>query len=564
MQSENRNCQSCKKDFVIEPNDFGFYEKVKVPPPTFCPECRYIKRLLNRNEWSLNKRTCDLCKKNIISIYRDDVIFPVYCHECWWSDKWEASTFGRDFDFSRPFFEQFKDLHDVVPHVALVGSNNENCEYSNQLQNNKDCYMVSATNGSEKCMYGNWYQEDCYFCSDCYMVEKFEYSYECMSSARCSKSSYLKDCSNCVSCYFSEDCRGCNNCFGCVNLRNKSNCWFNKQLSPEEYQNKLKSFLWNHENIEWAKKEIKKLSLSLPKKYYHGSNNVNFSGDYLENTANTKESFNCRRNKDTAYLQDAWEAEDCRDITEILSNELSYQIQGCAFIRNSISIRSSFHMSDSYYCDMCNTLSECFGCMGLRQKEYCILNKKYSKEEYFVLKEKIIEHMKKTGEWGEFFDPKIIAPFAYNESVAYDYFPLSKDEALKAGYAWYDRPERNYQITMETAQIPKTINETTDDILGQIIKCSSQNNSTVNISPNCSTAFRIVNLELSFYRATGMPIPQKCPACRREERFAIRNPRELWHRQCMNNGCKNEFETSYAPERPEIIYCEQCYQKEVY
>ncbi len=28
--------------------------------------------------------------------------------------------------------------------------------------------------------------------------------------------------------------------------------------------------------------------------------------------------------------------------------------------------------------------------------------------------------------------------------------------------------------------------------------------------------------------------------------------------------CPNEFETSYAPDRPEIIYCEKCYQQEVY
>ncbi|MBI4119570.1 MAG: hypothetical protein HY456_01835 [Parcubacteria group bacterium] len=27
--------------------------------------------------------------------------------------------------------------------------------------------------------------------------------------------------------------------------------------------------------------------------------------------------------------------------------------------------------------------------------------------------------------------------------------------------------------------------------------------------------------------------------------------------------CPNEFETSYAPERSEIVYCEQCYNAEV-
>lgn len=561
--NENRICQNCQQNFAIQVNDGLFYEKIGVPKPVFCSECRYIKRLINRNEWSLYRRNCDLCHKGIVSIYRADATFPVYCHECWWGDGWDALSYAQDFDFSKTFSENFKLLHDTVPHVALVGSNNVNCEYSNQCQNNRDCYMVSAANGSEKCMYGNWFQGDCYFSMDCYMVEKFEYSYECMSSARCSKCAYLDNCTDCVSCYFSVDLRGCTDCFGCVNLRNKSNCWFNEQLSKEEYKKRLSEFVWSHENILKTRNELQNLSIKLPKKYYHGSNNMNFSGDYLENTANTQNAFNSRRSKDTAYLQDAWEATDSMDLTEILSNELSYQIQGCAYIRNSITMRSSFHMTDSYYCDMCNTLSNCFGCMGMRTNEYCILNKKYTKEEYLLLKEKIIAHMKNTGEWGEFFDPKIIAPFAYNECVAYDYFPLTKSQALAKGYAWYDRPAREYPVTMQPNDVPKTIAETLDTILKEIIQCDSQNNPADEISPNCTTAFRVVQMELDFYRATGIPIPHKCPSCRREARFKARNPRNLWKRNCMKDGCNNEFETSYAPERPEIIYCESCYQKEV-
>lgn len=559
---ETQICQNCKNNFIIEDDDFLFYEKVGVQAPTICPECRYIKRLINRNEWSLHRRECDLCKEKIISIYRADVPFPVYCHECWWSDRWDALSYARDIDFSKTFFEQFLELHNSVPHVALVGSNNVNCEYSNQCQNNRDCYMVSAANGSEKCMYGNWFQGDCYFCADCYMVEKFEYSYQCLSSGRCSKCAYLQNCFDCVSCYFSTDLRGCTDCFGCVNLRNKSYCWFNEQLTKEDYKKKLDEFTWSHENIEWVQKELGNFSIKFPKKYYHGSNNVNFSGDYLENTANTKDGYNCRRNKDTAYLQDAWEANDCRDLTEILSNELSYQIQGCAYIRNSISMRSSFHMTDSYYCDMCNTLNNCFGCMGLRTNEYCILNKKYSKEEYLHIKEKLVEHMKDTGEWGEFFDPNIISPFKYNESVAYDYFPLTKEEAISKGYDWYDRPPREYAITMKTSDIPRTISDAGDSILKEIIECDSQHDNKDKY-PLCATAFRVVQIELDFYRATGMPIPKKCPACRRQDRFALRNPRKLWHRSCMKEECQNEFETSYSPDRPEIIYCESCYQQEV-
>ena len=48
------------------------------------------------------------------------------------------------------------------------------------------------------------------------------------------------------------------------------------------------------------------------------------------------------------------------------------------------------------------------------------------------------------------------------------------------------------------------------------------------------------------------------------ELYKERGPVKLWHRKCMNKGCNNEFETSYAPERPEIVYCESCYNQEVY
>ena len=104
MLTETKTCQNYKDDFVIEPDDFGFYEKIKVPPPTFCPECRYIRRLLDRNEYNLYKRKCDATGKMVISIYRPDAPFPVYEQEYWKSDKFDATEYGREFDFNRPFF----------------------------------------------------------------------------------------------------------------------------------------------------------------------------------------------------------------------------------------------------------------------------------------------------------------------------------------------------------------------------------------------------------------------------------------------------------------------------
>src|SRR3989344_4901544 len=78
MQSETRICQNCKKDFIIELDDFGFYEKIKVPPPTFCPECRFQRRLMFRNEYHLYKRKCELCKKTTLSTFSPDKQYIVF------------------------------------------------------------------------------------------------------------------------------------------------------------------------------------------------------------------------------------------------------------------------------------------------------------------------------------------------------------------------------------------------------------------------------------------------------------------------------------------------------
>jgi hypothetical protein len=564
-QSEKRICQNCKNDFTIEPDDFLFYEKIKVPPPTFCPECRYIRRLLDRNEYNLYKRKCDATGEDIISIYRPNALFPVYKQDYWKSDVFDAMKYGRDFDFSLPFFNQYEDLRRVVPHLAMVNSSSVNSEYTNQSQDNKDCYMLVTSGENEKCMYGSWCQ-NCYFLSDCYMARKSEFCYGCINITKCSRCSWSYDCSDCVDVSFSSDCRGCTDCFGCVGLRSKQYYYFNKNIGKEEYEKKVKNVVWGRSLIKSVQDKFFELRASLPVKFYHGSQVQESTGDYIENSQNMKDSFNCRDNKDTAYMQDAWDhSEDCRDCTEIIKGQLSYEIQGVESPHRSIVIRSGFNtITDSYYCDMCFNIRECFGCFGLKQKQFCIFNKQYTKEEYFILKEKIIDHMRKTKEWGEYF-PSSISPFSYNESMAQDYFPLTKEEALRKGYSWYDREPRDYGITILSDDLPETFNETKEDILNEVLQCSSQNSKEEKEKYTlCTTAFKITSLELVLYKMLNLPIPNKCFPCRRQDRFKLRNPRKLCHRTCMKPGCTNEFETSYSPDRPEIVYCESCYQQEVY
>ncbi len=156
MKVEIKTCQNCKKDFVIESDDFGFYEKIKVPSPTFCPECRSQRRFSWRNDTSLYNRICSLCKKSVVTIYSSESGINIYCNKCWWGDNWDPFKYGKDYDFSRPFFEQFKELLIKVPHLALVNDNgiaSVNCEYTHDFSFAKNCYMVFIAWKIENVMY---------------------------------------------------------------------------------------------------------------------------------------------------------------------------------------------------------------------------------------------------------------------------------------------------------------------------------------------------------------------------------------------------------------------------
>jgi hypothetical protein len=191
------------------------------------------------------------------------------------------------------------------------------------------------------------------------------------------------------------------------------------------------------------------------------------------------------------------------------------------------------------------------------------MNKQYTEEEYEKLVPRIMEHMRKTpyqspdgsgtgqaGEWGLFFDPRL-SPFGYNESLAHEYFPLTQKETEVRGWKWHDDSEPQEQYLGPDYIVPEEIADIPDDITKHILRCS------VTGKP-----YKIIPQELKFYREMGIPIPRKCPDQRHLERMALRNPRKLWKRNCAK--CREEIQTTYAPERPEIVYCEECYLATVY
>ena len=581
MQSETRKCQNCKKDFTIEPDDFGFYEKIKVPPPTFCPECRLQRRLAWRNEKSLYHRECGLCKKKILSIYSEDLKNIVYCANCWWGDNWDAGDHEMDIDFSKPFIAQLLELFHKVPAINLFAFLMINSEYCNMANDMRNCYLLHDGTFDENVSYGSgvFHTKDS---RDLTMVRKCELCYELVTCINCYKTIFSQNCEDCVDVYFSHSLRGCNNCFGCVNLHKKSYHIWNEPYTKDEYELKLKFFgLDSHENVIALKEKAKEFWKKFPKKYYFGVHNVNITGDYLENSKNSKVCFGAANLEDSKFcsfvsngpVKNTYDFTHYGDNIELI-NECLQSGRGIYNVKCGWGVWND--SKNVHYTITAPGVSDVFGCVGLKKKQYCILNKQYTKEEYEELVPKIIKHMNdmpyvdKKGriyKCGEFF-PAELSPFGYNETTAQEYFPLNKEETLTNGYNWREPQKRNYEITKDGKDVPGSIKEIPDSILDEVIACEHKGK----CEEDCITAFKILPEDLKFYRRMNLPLPRLCPNCRRYQRLKQRNPLKLWHRQCMcgkkhphhSGKCEVEFETSYAPERPEIIYCEKCYQQEVY
>lgn len=574
MYTETRICQNCHNTFALYPEDFAFLEKIstatiKFPPPTFCPDCRMQRRMLWRNERSLFSRECDLCRKKMIAMYPAGTPFPVYCHDCWWNGDWDPTSHGRDYDFSRPFFSQFKDLVGGVPRMALEAYQNTNSPFTTYTWFCKNVYLSSSTMYAENIFNSpvSWYSTDVY---DSYQMHHGSRSYESVNTRKGANIIFCVESNDCLDSVFLYDCRNCSHCFMSANLRNKSYVFRGQELSKEEYEQAMKSVdLSSREVIEKLKEEFASLKAQAIHRFAVMANTVNSSGN---NLARAKNAFCCFTSEDiedvrysaqTIKIKDGMDLYGCGDVGELIYEGVNVGYQETRSYFNANSFEGN---NNVWYSDFCRqNCQELFGCNGLRKKQYCILNKQYSKEAFEALREKIVKHMDempytdalgRVYKFGEFF-PAELAPFAYNNTIAQSYFPLSAEEEGRAGFTWRVPDPPAYKVTLEGKDLPDKLGDTPNNILEQIISCSHSGL----CKHQCSTAFRFTKDELDFHYSIGVALPDKCLSCRFEERLIHRLPIKLWARQCSK--CGKEIETPYSPDKSDIVYCESCYQQEI-
>jgi hypothetical protein len=555
---ENKVCKKCNSSFEITDKDLEFYKKISptfnwkkylIPPPMLCPDCRQQRRLSFKNDRKIYKRTCDASWKQIISIYSPEKKYKIYEQKIWWSDSWSPLNYSKEIDFKKLVFEQFNQLMKEVPVPSLANINCENCDYSHALVDSKNSYLCFWNTDIEDVFYSfeSWKSK-----SSCDML----WSYNIENSYEISNCEGLVSCYFCTSsnslykCYFCSDCNNCKNCLFCFWLNNKEYHIFNIEYSKEEYEKKLNDFLKKPSFIEDWKNISNDFFLKMPHKHINSHAKNNSIWDYIYSVKDVYYWFivvgleNCR------YVYECWRSKDTMDSNYVY--ECEWKIYECLEANNSFNVFFSISVTNSKNIFLSNNITNCnncFLCVWLRNKEYCILNKEYSKEEYEKITAKIIEKMIETWEWWEFFS-SYISYFWYNETVAEDYFTLNKNEALKKWFNWsdYENPSPQADKIIKAFMMPYDIFQIPNDILNRGIECE------ITKKP-----FRIIASELEFYRKHNLPIPKRHPDQRHIDRLKQRNPRKLFSRIC--DKCHKEIKSSYSSERKEIIYCEGCYNE---
>lgn len=546
-------CKITWETFVIRDEDIKIYERLWVSPPDISPNERQKVRMSWRNDRVFYNRTCDFSGDKIIAMYPEKTIYPVYHPDIWWSDKWNAMDYALEYDESKSFFEQWQTLLKKVPRPWVDLVNCENSLYCNYCGDDKNCYLDIAWEWNEECYY-NLFTKYSNYSADGTFVYHSENMYECINCYKSYNLKYCKKVADSSDCLFSYDLKGCKHCVLSSGLRNKSYCIENIEYSKQEYEKKIKEMdLGDKKVLETYIKAWHNLMESSIHKYAWMLNCDNVVGDDLADSKNVYHGFNVWECEDCSYLYDVLEAKKCVDLNYSLYHpESSMELISTLNLKLSAFNCASHFSTDIFYCQQCDHSNNLFGCIWLQNKEYCILNKQYTKEEYEDLKEKIITKMKQDWEWWKFF-PASMSPFGYNETVAQEYFPLDKQTATSTWFNWsdYEPPLPEVEKIIPANKLPDHINDIPDDILNWAIRCE------ITDKP-----FRIISQELKFYRKHNLPVPRRHPDTRHADRAKLRNPRELFDRTC--DKCNKEIQSTYSPDRKEIVYCEECYHWEIY
>ncbi|MBI4836433.1 MAG: hypothetical protein HY817_04200 [Candidatus Abawacabacteria bacterium] len=550
---QKRICAITGKEFVISDQEEAFCQEHMIPLPTISHVERLRRTCAMLSSVHLYPSTCALTKKPILPFIPPHKELVVYDIDAWMSDAWDPLSFGLDYDFSRPFFAQMAELLKKAPLPSLecIRSTMENSDYTNGVLNVKNCYLSFGVLNGEDVLFSRTVLTAKDIIDSTYVTDS-EICLGCIHVKNCYNLKYSEICDNCSDSAFLFDCKNCKNCYGCSNLVNKEYCFDNQQLTEAEFKTKRAQIdLGSYQTVESEKKKFGEMKSRAAIKFMQGKNNENSHGDFLNNT---KDCRNCIFASDTENAE--WSIQMINQtrnafVCDGFGQNGQNLYYSAAVGENAYNIKFCFdcysNVRDLEYCIFVGFgCMDCFGCIGLKKKQYCILNKQYSKEDYFALLQKIKAHMLSTGEYGQFF-PASMSPMDYNRSEGQVFLPLEKAEAERLGYTWKEDLPEDFTATY---QIPDNIDDVKDDILNAVLKCEAT-----------GKKYKIIKQELAAYRKFHAPIPHVSPIARVEKIQSSLTMAEVLTKQCSQ--CGTEIMTVYNTEKLRVL-CEKCYQREVH
>lgn len=546
-----KECLYCKANFEISSIEKDLYSKVDISEPDLCVYCRWKQHMAF---WPFGKfriGKSDLSGEKLITVLPENPRYPIYTSKEWWSDAWDPMEYGQDYDSSRSFFDQLKELQEKVPRPHQQGAQSIGCDWCDDTWESKNCYLSRSVFGAENLIYG-YRAVNCKDSIDISHVYDLSQCYDCVYCFNSYELFFSRNSRDCMNSAFLFDCRNCNNCFMSWNLRGKSYCILNVQYTKEEYLEKIKEFDFSsNNNLEKLRSQYQEI---LKREVVHRENfsvkTYDSIGSYMADCKSCNNVFFWESSENCVNCLRGLRSKDCIDLTGNWIMELSGNNSCCT---NGYQLKYSIWCDGakySEYCDECLEVDYCFGCVSLRKKKYCILNKQYTKEEYEALKEKIISDMKERGEYGK-FPPYSLGLCPYNFSTAAIYFPeVTKEYVLDKGGYW-DEGEGIKIEGIETKDLPDSINDIYESVCKQALVC-----------PVTGWRFNISQDELSFLKKNKIALPRVHFDVRTKNRVITTSPTKAEVYNCFY--CKKDINAYYPKDWGyEKIACEGCYLKEI-
>ncbi len=549
-KNQTKVCVDCKNEFEIDSGDLGLYEKIELSIPAQCFLCRIKQHFAFVIFGKFRKGKSDLSGESLITVLPEKSRYPIYKSHEWWSDGWDPISYAQEYDPSKSFFAQLKELQEKIPRPHQTGENSTNCDWCDDVWESKNCYLSRSLLKCENSSYLYRVVEakDSFDIVYCFNLQN---SYDCLSCHNSYNLNFSENSRDCIDSYFLYDCRNCQNCFMSWNLRNKKYCIRNTQYTKEQYEERIKKVEFDsYSKINVLKKEFEDI---LKKEVVHRENfnlrTTNSSGDYLTDCDKCVNCFFWEKSQNCRNHIRGMKTKDSIDQTFTWNTEMSGNNSG---VFGGFGIKHSSWSDARYseYLDLCIECEYCFGCVGLRKKKYCILNKQYSKEEYEKLREQIVRDMQKRGEYGKFL-PYSMGLCDYNFSTGIIYFPNITEKEILDKEGYWSEENLSSADGISSLELPDSIIDTKADISLQALIC-----------PETKYRFNIAPTEYEFHKRKNFALPRLHFDLRIMKAIKKMSIIKSYPYKCFY--CEKDIMAYYPPEWGyQKVACEECYKQNI-